>query len=436
MLSSCGDRDGLEEGSVLEKVHESGTITVITRNSAHSYYSYRGIPMGFEYDLAKAFSEYLGVNLKVITPKWQNLVAVLDDSNGDFIAASLTATPSRKQQVDFSNEYLSIRQMVVLHKDNYKIRTLEDLKGKTIHVRKGTSYEERLKELKDTGLDIQIKLHNDTPTEVLISRVAEKKIEVTIADSNIAKLNRRYYPDVKIVFSIEEPQSLAWAVKKGETTLLAKMNEFLKSIKENGMLDETYEKYYGNAEVFDYVDLKKYHQRLETRLPKYKRIIKTASKKHGFDWRLIAALIYQESHFDPQARSYTGAEGLMQITKTTAKELGISDRRNPKESIMGGVKYLKRLYRKYDEAEHRDRVLIALASYNAGHRHVRDAMRIAEEMKLDPHSWPSLVKTLPLLCYPKYYVKSRYGYCRGSEPVRYVNRILNYYDILKQQSIG
>jgi membrane-bound lytic murein transglycosylase F len=430
ILFSCVKKSGLEE------IKESGKITVITRNNAHCYYTYRDKPMGFEYDLAKAFSDYLGVSLNVVTSHWEKLFDVLNGGGGDFIAASLTITPSREELIDFSDEYLAIQQQAVTHSSNYNTKKIEDLKGKTIHVRRSTSYEERLNELKNEGLDITIQLHEDTPTEELIRMVAEKEIEVTIADSNVAFLNRRYYPDVKIAFPIEEQQSLAWAVKKGEAGLQRAINEFIKKIKKDGTFAKIYNKYYSNVEIFDYVDLKKYHRRLKTRLPKYKEIIKSTAEEHGFDWRLIAAMVYQESHFNPRARSFTGVRGIMQLTLDTAKDVGIENRLDPEQSISGGVKYLKSLYERYDDAKDPDRVRITLASYNVGHGHIVDAQKIAKENNLNPNSWNSLQEILPLLRYRKYYRETKNGYCRGTEPVRYVNRIMTYYEILKREAIS
>jgi len=422
--------------SALERIKEAGQITVVTRNNAHCYYIYRDEPMGFEYDLAKAFSEYLGVELKVITAHWERLFDMVNRGGGDFIAASLTITPSRGELVDFSDEYLPIQQQAIIHKNNYEIQGIEDLAGKAVHVRRATSYEERLHELKDEGLDLAIEPHTDIPTEELIRMVAEREIEVTVADSHIALLNRRYYPDVKIAFPIEEPQSLGWAVKKGEASLQHEINRFFKEIKKDGTFAKIYEKYFANVEIFDYVDLKKYQQRLTTRLPRYKDIIKEAAHMYGFDWRLIAAAIYQESHFDPRAVSYTGVRGMMQLTLKTAYDMGITDRLDPKQSIMGGAKYLRKLYDRYKDVQEPDRILIALASYNVGHGHIRDAQEIARQRDLNPNSWSSLEQVLPLLRYPKYYKKTKNGYCRGTEAVRYVNRIFSYYDILKRDAIS
>jgi len=429
-LTSCAGED------LLDRIKKSGEITVLTQNNAHCSYTYRESPMGFEYDLAKAFSRYLGVKLKVLTPSWDGLIQELNKGKGDFIAASMTIVPSRQKEIDFSDGYLRIQQKAIVHTNHPRIKKLENLKGKTIHIRRGTSYAERLAELKADGLDINIKLYDDIPTEEFIRMVANKEIAVTIGDSNVALLNRRYFPDVKISLPIEEPQLLGWAVKKGEKRLLRRINEFFKKIKKDGTFAKIYEKYYANVEIFDYLDLKKYHKRLDTRLPEYEKIIRKAAKKYGFDWRLIAAAIYQESHFDPKARSFTGVEGIMQLTRNTAREMGIKDRNDPKQSIMGGVKYLNKLYSKYEGAMDPDRLLIALASYNVGRGHVLDAQAIAKERNLNPNSWAALEEILPLLRYPKYYKKTKYGYCRGTEPVRYINRILTYYDILKREGIS
>lgn len=425
---------GEKQGS-LNRIHKTKVITVITRNNAHCYYTYRGEAMGFEYNLAKAFADYLGVDLTVQTFPWADMIKALNEGKGDFIAASTTITPSRKRMVDFSDEYLSIQQRVIVHEGNHTIKNLTDLNGKIIHVRKATSYEERLSELHKNGLNFTLIIHDDIPTEELIRRVADKEIEVTVADSIIAELNRRYYPNIKIGIPIEKPESLGWAVKKKDKALLGAINTFFDKIKADGTFDDIYRDYYTNVQIFDRFDLKKFHQRISTRLPKYETIIKKAAKQYGFDWRLIAAIIYQESHFNPRARSHRGVRGLMQITKPTAQEMGVTNRLDPEQSVMGGVRYLRKLYQRYDEAQGFDRTLITLASYNVGPRHIASAQRIAREKGLDPHRWSSLEQTLPLLCYEKYIKASKHGYCRGTEPVRYVNRILTYFDILRRKGI-
>lgn len=421
---------------ILEDILEVGEITVYTRNNANCYYLYRGQAMGFEYDLAKAFADYLGVKLKVrIAEKWEGMIPALMKNKSSFIAASMTIMPEREKWISFSNGYMPIQQYVITHRTNRSIKCPDDLAGKIVHVRAGTSYEERLKLLKAKGIDLEIKLHNDLPTEELIRQVAEEEIEMTIADSNIALLNQKYYHKAVLACSINEQEFLGWAVNRNAQNLLSQINCFFKLIKENGKFDEIYNKYYVNIDDFDFVDLRAYHRRLKSRLPKYKKIIMEAADYHGLDWRLIAAQMYQESHFNPRALSSSGARGLMQLTRSTARSLGVKDILDPKQNINAGVRHLKNLYTYFKNAKDSNRLFIALAAYNVGQGHIFDARDIARAMNLDPDKWSSLSTTLLLLTHPKYNKKARYGYCRGTEPIEYINKITMYYDILKRQGI-
>ena len=430
-LCGCG-----EEERTLEAIEDAGTITMITRNNANSYFIYRSRPMGFEYELAEAFCEHLDLELRIITPDWQKMFSALNEHRGDFIAANLTITPARQEEVDFSEPYMDVQQQVVVHRKNRHIDEIGDLDGRTVHVRAETTYEDRLEELNEQeGLMIGIVRHADMPTEELIRMVSKEEIEITVADSNIALLNRKYYPEIRIAFPIEEEQSLGWAVRKGNEELLGKINAFFDEIKKNGLYGKIYERYYGDVHIFDYVDLKKFHARIDSRLPRYKGIIQRAAEKHGFDWRLIAAVVYQESHFNPRARSFTGVKGLMQVTLTTAKEMGISNRLDPEQSVKAGVKYLKKMFSRWEDIPEPHRMKFALASYNIGYGHVRDAQKLARKQGLDPKKWPSLEKTLPLLRLKRYYKQTKYGYARGTEPVRYVERITRYYDILRKEEV-
>jgi membrane-bound lytic murein transglycosylase F len=422
--------------ATLKKVLDAGRITVITRNNAHCYYFYRDQPMGFEYDLAHEFSKYLGVELQVlVVDQWDEMIPALKRGEGAFIAASLTMTPRRKEMVAFSDSYMDIRQHIVTHRERRDIRNVQDLNGLTVHVRKGTSYQDRLQELRASGIDVQLNLIEDIPTEELIRQVAEGKIEATIADSNVALLNRRHYPSVVIAGQISDRQMLAWAVEPDARELLAEINRFFKKVKRNGRLDEIFKKYYGDIDEFDYVDLRAFHRRIKTRLSRFSPFIKQSAREHGFDWRLIAAQIYQESHWNPWAKSPAGAGGLMQLIPATAKRHGVDNLYDPLQNIKAGVQHLKNLYDRFEEAAEEDRMRIALAAYNTGVGHVYDARKLAEKMGLDPNRWESLAHTLPLLRLRKYYRNAQYGYCRGDEPVMYVKQIYIYYDILKRRDI-
>lgn len=417
--------------SSLDRIQDQGRIVMITQNSANTYYLYRGESHGFEYELAREFARYLGVDLEVITPGWIEMFDKLDRGEGDFIAAGVTILPSRQVRFDFSSPYLKVRQQVIVHRNNDGVTGIDDLVGRTVHVRAGTSYQKRIAELREEGLDIDLVLVPDLPTELLIGQVARSEIEITVADSNIALLNRRYDPDIRIAFPISEEQSLGWVVRNGDLELVAAVNGFLDQARKDGTFQDIYDRYYDNRVILGPVDADAFAEKVRTRLPRYEEMIRVQAGLYGFDWRFIAAMIYQESHFNPRARSYTGVRGLMQITQATAREMGVTDRMDPKESIRAGIKYLAKIADRFEHIEdERERLLFALAAYNVGYGHVRDAQKIAGGKGLDPHSWSDLKKVLPLLARPEYHRQTRYGYARGTEPVRYVELILTYYDIL------
>ena len=421
----------------VDRIQQTGKLRLITTNAVNTYYYYEGKPTGFEFDLASEFAEYMNVELDIVTPGWNNMFAYLDQGKGDFIAAGLAITQQRLEHADFSIPFMTIQQRIVHHNLVFGPKNVDDMEFRTFHVRRGTSYHSRLEELKNSGIDLKYILHDNTPTQELISMIQDRQIKFTVADSNLALLNKRYFPDIKIGIPIQERESLAWAVRKNDARILKEINRFLLHANQTGILKRITEKYYDNIRNFDAYELKKFHQRIKTRLPRYKDVIVEEAAKYGFDWRLVAAVVYQESHFNPNARSFTNVRGLMQVTTATAREMGISNRLNPKESIRAGIKYLNEMVQRFEYIEDNyQRLLFALASYNIGYGHVRDAMRIAEQKGYDPENWQTLKTTLPLLSKASYYKKTKHGYARGWEPVHYVERILTYFDILKQKTLS
>jgi membrane-bound lytic murein transglycosylase F len=422
--------------TTLHKIIKTGQLTVITRNNPHCYYLYRGEAMGFEYELAREFAAYLDVDLEIkVAENWKRMEPELRNGNAALIAAGITITPKRQKQVAFSDGYMDIRQHIISHRNRLKVRNVSDLNGKTVHVQVATVYQERLEELRRQGIDFTIELHEDLPAEELIQQVDQGDIDLTVADSNIARLNQRHYPRAIMAGAISELQQLGWAVHPEAQQLREKINSFFAVINENGRYDEIYNKYYGDVGNFDYIDVRAFHRRVRSKLSRYSPFIKAAARRHGFDWRLIAAQAYQESHLNPRAKSHAGAKGLMQLLSRTARSLKVNDIYNPVDNINGGVQHLKNLYELFDGATDEDRLMIALAAYNVGQGHIQDARKLAIKKKLDPDLWESLSQTLPLLRYRKYYKNAKYGYCRGTEPVIYVKQIMIYYDILKRQGI-
>ena len=418
----------------LDRIIETDTLRLITTNSITTYYRYEGEPTGFEYELATEFAKFLNVELDIVVPGWSHLFTYLEQGKGDFIAAGLAITKKRLQKASFSIPYMNIQQRVIHHNLDFGPRNVEDLMFRTFHIRRGSAYQDRLMEIKAEGLDFNYILHDNIPTEDLIKMISKREIQLTIADSNIALLSQRYYPDIRIGIPIQEEESLAWAVRKNDTQMQEAVNRFFLHANYTGLLKRLSDKYYGNVKEINIYGLKVFHKRLETRLPLYKDIIIKEAANYGFDWRLVAAVIYQESHFNPNATSFTNVKGLMQITSATAREMGIKNRLNPTQSIQAGIKYLNLMYQRFSHIKDtQDRMRFALASYNVGYGHVQDAIKIARKKGLPTDSWEGLKQALPLLSRPRYYRKTRYGYARGWEPVQYVERIQTFFDILKQK---
>jgi len=426
---------GVEKNCV-ERIKKTGVLRLITNNSINTYYYYKGQPTGFEYDLAREFADFLNVDLDIVTPGWNNMFAYLEQGKGDIIASGLAITKKRLEKASFSIPYMTIQQRIVHHKLIFGPKDMDDLNYRVIHVRRNTSYQSRLEEIKNMGIDYKYILHDNVPTEELIRMVHDREIKFTIADNHIAYLNQRYYPDIRIGIPLQRKESLAWAVNKNNPEMLEQINKFFLYAYKTGLLKQISDKYYANIEDTDPFDLKRFHQRIKTRLPKYKQMIMEESQKYNFDWKLIAAVVYQESHFNPNARSFTNVTGLMQVTTVTAEEMGVENRLNPLQSIKAGIKYLDKMVKKFDYLEDDyERILYALASYNVGYGHINDAMKLAGNMGLDGTKWHHLKTVLPLLSKSKYYTKTKHGYARGWEPVQYVNRILTYFDILKQKEL-
>ncbi len=421
--------------STLSRVKKTGVLRMITDANVNSYDIYQGKPIGFEYEMARAFADHLQVRLEVVTPGWNRIYRFLEQDQGDFIAAGPGVIQKKTWLRTISDPYMTVQQKLIHHKLLYKVPDLAALAGKTIHVRRGTAYQQRLEQLKRCGIDIGIVLHDNTPTEELIQMVADRKIKYTVADVTIAQLNRRYHPDITIGLDISPERPLGWAVRANDPEFLNSVNKFLADVKNRGIQQKIFKKYYSNVEAFDYYDVKKFHQRIHTRLPDFQALIKQECRKYGFDWRMIAAVVYQESHFNPWATSRTGVRGLMQVTADTAMEMGISNRLHPEQSLKAGIRYLNKLYQRFDDIHDLyQRLLFALAAYNVGYGHVRDAQTLAQKNGWNKNRWNSLEKALPMLTQVRHYRTLPHGYARGWEPIHYVKRILTYYDILKQKA--
>lgn len=420
-----------------DDIMQRDELVVITRNAPTTYYEYKDDFAGVEYDLATGFAKSLGMKARfVVKDSVDEILTALENNEGDFAAAGLTHTAKRSNGFLFSTEYQKVQQQVVCRRGGPRPKNVSDLTGVKLVVPSKSSYVEQLTKLTKEFPDLKWKEEPDEDTEALLLSVWQRKVDCTIADSNIVAINRRYHPELVVLFNLSEPESLAWAFNKKKSGLKRKVNDWLEEQKSSGQLSRTFDKYYGFIKVFDYVDNRRYQRAINKKLPAYKALFQRYAAQYKIPWTLLAAQSYQESHWNPKAKSPTGVRGMMMLTRITANELKITNRLDPKQSIKGGAKYLSGLIRRIPEdVKQPDRTWFALAAYNIGMGHFHDARVLAKRLGKNPSLWNDMESVFPLLSHKKYYKSLKHGYARGSEPVRYVHRIRDYQDILERNSV-
>ncbi len=424
-ISSC---DKQSSSSLLEKIKQRGSLVVLTTNLPTTYYYNRDNKLaGPEYDMTQAFAKSLQVDVEYkVYESTKAVLQALRANEGDIAAAGLTVNENREREFDYGPVYQTTIEYVVCHRSKKATKNKELLKNLEIVVAADSSYIESLKSYPD----IQWTVDEELNTARLLALVATKKVECTVSDSTLYDIERRYYTEIQKKFTLARESRLAWMLNKQNNELMGAINDWFVTYKNNDGLAHVLEKYYGYTEIFDYVDTHKFLKRIDVRFSKYKNFFFDAAEKNDIKPLLLASQSYQESHWDRKAKSPTGVRGLMMLTKPTAKSLGVTNRLDAKENIYAGAKYLAKMKKMVAETDEPDRSWLALASYNVGRGHFRDAQLLAEKLNKNPHRWHDMKEVLPLLSEKKYYKDLRYGYARGNEPVRYVMRIRNYNDLL------
>ncbi len=401
--------------------------------------------MGYQYELLKLFAEHMGIKLEIkVSNDLRESFEGLLSEECDLLALSLTITKERSRLVDFTRPIIQTRQLLVQKKpenwhllsesqlDEALIRNQLDLAGKTIHVQKGSAYAARLINLSDEIGDTIHIVELPYESEQLITMLVEGEIEYTVSDENIARVNQTYYPEIDIQTAISFPQNLAWAVKKGDEQLKEEVNKWLDGFLGTFESQLLYAKYFRNPRSARFIR-SDYFALTSGRISPYDDLIKKYSEEINWDWRLLASLIYQESRFFPDAESWAGASGLMQLMPSTAARFGVRNVFDPEQNISAGVRFINWLDdllsdRFEDESE---KLKFILASYNVGLGHVLDAKALARKNGKNPDVWTGSVDYYILnKSNPKYYLDPvvRHGYCRGEEPFKYVTEILERYD--------
>ena len=429
ILTACG-----EAPPQLDQIKERGELRVLSRYSLTSYYVKGNDALaGFEYELAERFADHLGVKLKVIVPEnLGTMLHMIEEGRADIAAAGLTVTEQRKELLRFGPVYHEVTQQLVYKHGNKRPKDITDIVSGTLEVVADSSHVEQLQALQLEIPELSWRENKELDSRGLLELVQLELIDYTIVDSNEMSANQSLFPELRVAFDISEPQPLAWAMAPSDDeSLYLEVVDFFHDIEASGELDKLIEKYYGHIRRFDYVDTRAIHRRIQTHLPQYKDLFKAAADEYGFDWHLLAAMAYQESHWNPEAVSSTGVKGLMMLTRSTAKQLGVTDREDPEQSIFAGAAYLASLYSRLPERiKDPDRTWFALAAYNTGLGHLEDARVITQTRGKNPDSWTDVRENLPLLSKKKWYSKTKHGYARGSEPVRYVQNTRRYLNII------
>jgi len=419
---------------LLERIREAGELVVVTRNSPTTYYEGPEEIKGLEYDLVQLFAQELRVNVRfVLADSLTDIFRMINDGSAHIAAAGLTVLPSRNTRVRFGPSYQQITPQVVYRAGNRRPKAVADLVDAQLEVMAGSSHEVELRRLQRTYPQLRWQAHLDMESEQLLYLVREEVIDYTIADSNEVALNRRYYPELKVAFDLtEEPQQLAWALAhSSDSSLYQEVTRFFGKIERDGTLQQLIERYYGYVESLNFVDNRTFRRHVAQRLPGLLPWFHEAAEMTGLDWRLLAAIGYQESHWNPEAVSPTGVRGIMMLTQATAKRVEVLDRMDPRQSILGGARYLRIVEKKIPERiSEPDRLWFTLAGYNVGFGHLEDARILTQRQGADPDKWADVKQRLPLLSQKKWYETARHGYARGREPVTYVDNVRSYYDLM------
>ncbi|MEA1927911.1 MAG: transporter substrate-binding domain-containing protein, partial [Candidatus Auribacterota bacterium] len=426
-----GHRDEIYRDD-LHGIRKRKTLRLLTTNNATNYFLLRGKLLGFEYELVKKFAEQLNLRLEVVVvPAYDQLIPWLLEGRGDLIAAFMTISQAREDKgIRFSRPSHYAEEMLVARSDEKDLKAARDLTGRTVVVRPASSYRVSLKKLQAEGVELTIGNAPETmTTEEIIDRVATGDYDLTAADTQILAIEESYRDDIKGVFPISKKVAQGWAVRKDDTNLLVAINKFLKKEYRGLFYNITYKKYFSDPKkVRDVIE--EYNAVMKDgEISPYDELIKKYSEQYGFIWRLIAAQMYQESKFNPRAKSWVGAKGLMQVMPKTGKEFGFTRLEVPAIGIHAGVKYMDWVRERFgDKPDLLNRIWFSLAAYNAGIGHLNDARRLAGQKGWSPLAWfDNVDKAMLLLARPEYSKKARYGYVRGSEPVKYVRSISDRY---------
>lgn len=425
--------------TTLENILARGVLRVSTVEGSTTFYRDAKGPNGFQYILAKEFAESLGVDLEInVMSSLAALTVTLGGPKADFIATGMAVTPAREKLFRFSIPFGHVTQKLLYRIGTKRPYRLEDLpQDSRLVVLSDSAHAEFLRIAQKDHPGLHWEEIGNTDALELMEMVHNGTIDFTIVDSDAYAVDRSLYPKARAAFNLTEPQPLAWAFPNyGDQSLVDAANKFLEAYQSSGKMARLRRQLFSHTENFSIGGSQLLLRRITTRLPKFKDQFIEVANRHDIDWHLLAAIAYQESHWNSKATSPTGVRGLMMLTQATAKEMGVKDRLDPIQSLEGGVKYFLNTKRRIpNDIYEPDRTWMALAAYNVGRGHLEDARILTERAGKNPHLWEDVKEFLPLLQQKKYYSTLKYGYARGNEPVQYVQNIRHYQNILRWNTL-
>ena len=429
-LAGCNEA---AEPKALDEIRQRGELRVVTVNSPTSYYLGTHGAEGLEFGLARTYAQKLGVTL-VITPVANAAAMQTEIANGrvDIAAAQISADDAWLKAGDPARPYEQVEQLVVYRRGETKPRGTIQLESAKLAVRAGSPQERVLQRLKETvapSLDWVVTAPSSADP---LEDVESGQANYAIVDAREYSFSRHLYPNVAVGFSLPATRPAQWMIRKNARDLVRSVNKFFDEVAHSGELAQLSEAASGDARRFEYLESREFQAHIAVRLGPFRPFFEDAAEKSGVDWRLLAAIGYQESKWNPKAESPDGARGVMMLTADTATAMGVTDRNNPEQSIIAGAKYFAEVKQKIPERiPEPDRTWFAVASYNVGFGHLEDARVLAQSLGKDPDSWTIVREHLPLLAQERYYVKAKRGYARGWEPVQFVDRVQRFLTLLE-----
>lgn len=422
--------------SQLEAIKQKGVLRVATRNTPMTYYIDKGRPAGFEYELARAFADHLGVRMELILPPtFADLFTTMRERNAHIAASNLSVTAQREKQFDFGPPYRKSAPTVIyrVRQGQPQPKAIDDLYGKKLLVLEDSAQAELLARLKLEYPELEWETSEDDAATELLNKVHDETIDFTIMDSTVFDAQKSFYPGLAKGFALEAPQPIAWMLPKHyDGSLKQSIDDFFARPETQKLIDRLEARYFSRQNQLNFFDTSEFRRALDERYLPLEQYFMLAEQETGIDHLLLAAIAYQESHWKADAVSPTGVKGIMMLTNGAAEEVGVTDRTDPHQSILGGAEYLVTVRAKIpDRIPEPDHTWFALAGYNIGFGHLEDARILTQRAGKNPDNWQHVREHLPLLANEKYYSTLRYGYARGYEPVTYVANIRKYMEVLR-----